>query len=211
MPANNQYARTWSSSNTAAVTISPSGNPAGTTATITGAAAGTSTITVTAGGATHSITVTVVEPASGSIPIKTPNDGNAFKPLWNDDPMLGDGHYEHVFYPDRSLPAFNVFFHNGSIHLEDIISDGNYAGVTAVPSNSKYAPYITVGVDKCGHPSIIFNYIPTEAEFRALVAALANPDDDFFIPVQLNLTRGGQTATITINMYYWESMLVAME
>ena len=199
----------WSSSNPSLATVDQDG-------VVTGVlAGGPVTITVTApNGARVRYSLMVlssgVPPQVPAIPVKQPNDGNAFKPVWDDDPMLGDGHYEHVFYPDRSLPApFNEFFHNGSIHLEDIISDGNYTGVTAAPSDPKYASYISVGTDKCGKPSVIYSYVPTEDEFKALVAALANPGDDFFVPVGLTLTRGTDTAGITINMYYWDSLMVA--
>jgi hypothetical protein len=210
IPTGNLHTRTWNSSSPSFATVAGSTGttPNGATATVTGVSGGTATISVSAGTATHSIQVTVRP--NTNLPLKDPNDGNAYKPYWHLDPAEGDGYYANVFYPDLNAgPPLNRFFHNGSLHLEDIIADGNYNNVTATTIDSKYAAFTTVGADKHGKMSIIYSYVPTETEFKQLIGGLPDPSADFKIPVQVRLTRGIQTATITINMYYWECLMVA--
>ena len=140
----------------------------------------------------------------GEIPVNKPGDG--FSPILNADAMLGDGYYSKFHFLKPDDPEENKWFHDGAIHLEDIITDGNYS-VTAKALASKYEDYITIGTcDRHGDkPSIIFSYRPTKEEF---ISAIVASDLDVKTPVQVKLTRGeGETATITINMNYRDCMV----
>jgi len=140
----------------------------------------------------------------GGLPVNAPAGG--FSPILNDDPDLGDGYYADVYFPDPTH-ANNKFYHNGAIHLEDIITDGNYENVTATAADAKYAPYITVGTCERhgGKPSVIFSYSATNEEWWDWV--LSYGDSDLTIPVQVTLTRDGKTATVTINMKYPDCLI----
>ena len=190
----------WTSSDNSVATVDQNGK-------ITAVGEGDAVITVTINGHSDTINVTV-NGNSNELPLK-PDGGDGYTPIRDTvNPMNGDGLYIKVFYPDRTDLTNNAFYHNGAIHLEDIIADGNYTGVTVTPTDAKYASYVTVGVDQHSKPSILFSYIPTEQEYRALVTALSSPDDDFYIPIQVQLTRDdGKSATVTINMYYWDSLI----
>ena len=91
--------------------------------------------------------------------------------------------------------------------MEDIIKDGNYTGVTAEAVDSKYAPYIELGACKQhpDKPAILFSYRPTEGDWLDWLAETGN--QDLTIPVQVLLTRGDQSATVTINMIYTDSLI----
>lgn len=136
----------------------------------------------------------------GELPVNKPDGG--FFPITNPDAMIGDGYYTKLNYRLPDDPKENEFYHAGSIHLEDIITDGNYSNVTAEAVEAKYKPFITIGACERhgGKPSIIFSYEPTSEEWLDAIVAL---DDNTTIPVQVKLTRDdGKTATITINMIY---------
>ena len=142
-----------------------------------------------------------------SLPIKTaPADG--FSPIRDiNSPMNGDGLYVKIFYPDLTHPNNNVYYHDGSIHLEDIIADGNYSGITAKAVDAKYKDYISVGVDHHGKPSIIYSYVPTNQELLDW-AMSHGPMEDIFMQTQVEISRAdGKTAVITINMFYWNSSM----
>ena len=198
---------TWSIVNTAAVDFDDDADKDN---CFVGVAPGVSTITLTIGEgdeaitATITVTVTDVTGPTGT-PTGTPTPTPAtelpvnpgpFTPIFNDNPDIGDGYYGifNFLYQDQSM-----WIHNGAIHLEDIITDGNYAGVT-VSAPSKYAAFITIGTCH-GKPSVVYSYEPTEAEYLAWRSA--NGNDDIVIEVSVTLTRGDQTATVKINMTYW--------
>ena len=170
---------------------------------VTGLATGSAAISVTApNGITATYTITVTEPVTDTrLPVITPPNG-VFVPITDPDPMRGDGYYAMVNFKDYDNPEKNELYHYGSVHLEDIISDGIYSGVTATAVDAKFAPYITIGpCDRHGNkPSIIFSYEPTNQEwYDAIVAG----DDDTPIPVQVLLTRDdGKSAIVTIVMIY---------
>ena len=144
------------------------------------------------------------EPGDGKpgdeLPVNKPDGG--FFPITDPDAMIGDGYYAMINYMDPGNHEKNEFYHTGSIHLEDIITDGNYSNVTAEALEAKYKPFISIGT--CprhgGKPSIIFSYEPTSLEWAN---AFGNNDYDVITPVSLMLARDdGKTAEITINMIY---------
>ncbi|MCL2083652.1 MAG: hypothetical protein FWH06_00155 [Oscillospiraceae bacterium] len=137
---------------------------------------------------------------NGEIPVNKP--GGGFTPITDPDPMKGDGYYASIDFVEYDDPEKNELYHYGSIHLEDIITDGNYS-VTAEAVDDKYKPYITIGdCDRHGgKPSIIYSYEPTADEW--MQTRIIGGDQNMTIPVQVRLTRdGGETAVITVNMIY---------
>jgi hypothetical protein len=186
----------WSSSDESVATVDQNGK-------ITAVGEGEATITVTVNGHQDSIHVTVS--VDSTLPTKT-EPGDGFSPIRTvGNPMEGDGLYVKKFYPDLTNPNNNDYYHDGSIHLEEIISDGIYTGVTVTAVDGKYSGYITIGNDHHGKPSILYSYVPENAEFRAWAEA-HGMDDDIVIKTQVLLTRDdGKSATVTINMYYWDS------
>ena len=188
---------TWTSSPTGLVTVDANGN-------VTGVAEGTTTVRGTLiNGNYATITVNVNDPTK--LPVNNPSGG--FTPYRDpNDDDISDGYYEKFNYndPTNTNPAVNELYHYGSIHLEEIITDGNYTGVTASAVDSKYSAYITTGNDaNHNKPSVIFSYRPTNAEVKAFQATNPGYDDFISIPVQVLLTRGSQSATVTINMTYY--------
>jgi len=183
---------------------------------ITGIAQGTTVISVTApNGLTATFTINVVlesNPADNTqLPVNKPADG--FTPFLVHDARVGDSYFAKINFLEYGNPDpnFNLLYHTGSVHLEDIITDGNYNNVTAEAVNAKYAPYITIGV--CprhdNKPSIIFSYEPTNEEF--LEMQMNDGVNASKIPVQVKLTRDdGKTAVVTINMVY-NGSLVTMD
>ena len=180
---------------------------------ITGVAEGVAVISVTApNGLTATFTINVVTdaipPDNTQLPVNKPPDG--FTPLIVHDARVGDSYFAKINFPEYGNPDpnFNFLYHTGSVHLEDIITDGNYNNVTAEAVDSKYAPYITIGV--CprhdNKPSIIFSYEPTNEEFLEM-----QMNEGVYaskIPVQVKLTRGdGKTAIVTINLVYNGSLI----
>ena len=137
--------------------------------------------------------------------------GEGYSPIYNNDPMLGDGLYVMVFYPDLANVNNNEKYHDGAIHLEDIIADNNYTGLTATAVDEKYSAFITIGDDHHGKPSIIYSYVPSNNEVLAWLA-LPEPKDDLCIKAQVLLTRtDGKSATITIDMYFWDSVITPLQ
>jgi len=189
----------WTSSNTTAVIIDTNGN-------IIGIGPGVAVITLTIDGISDSITVAV----SGPITDFEPNPG-PHTPITNTNPELGDAYYYQVDFRNLSNPTNNMVFHKGAIHLENIITDGNFDGVTVAAADPKYADFIELGAcpqhpDK---PAILFSYQPTNAEYIAW--ATANGDFNINIPVQVKLSRGGKSATVTINMLYQDCLVVVVQ
>ena len=142
-----------------------------------------------------------------TLPVKD-DDGNGYSPI--KDPasaMNGDGLYFKIYYPDLDDTNNNAYYHDGAIHLEDVIGDGNYDGVTAAAVDPKYSDYITIGVDQHGKPSILYSYTPSNQELYDWAVA-HGMNEDIFIQAEVVLTRDdGKTATVTINMYYWYSSM----
>jgi len=133
-----------------------------------------------------------------ALPVNTPSGG--FTPIVKDkDPMNSDGYYADLFFPDPASPN-NKYYHDGSIHLEDVITDNNFTGVTAAAVDPKYKNFIRIDTDHDNKPSIMYNYVPSADEWKQWAAQHQN--SDITIPVQVVLTRGAQTATVTINMIY---------
>jgi len=190
----------WTSSNPGIASVDKNG-------VVTGVSeGGPVTITVKApnGAKTHyTVTVLPADAPDTAIPLVTDN-GGGYTPVRNtDDPMDGDGLYVKRYYPDLTDPNNNAYYHDGAIHLEDVISDGNYSGLTAAAADKKYEPFISVGTDHHGKPSILYTYVPSSEELLGWI--IANGDAEFTIKTQVELARAdGKTATITINMYYWD-------
>ena len=201
VPSNTTDTISWSSSNPGVATVSSTG-------VVNAISDGTTIITVTAGSVSGTITVTV-NPGT-DLPLKAPNDGDAYKPIRNvGNPTDGDGYYCKAWLPDPTDPNNNELYHVGSIHLEDIIADGNYSGVTATATSSKYVSFITIGTDHHGKPSIMFSYLPSNQEMKDWKASYPGIDPCF--PVELTLSRNdGKSAVIKINMYYWDSLIATM-
>jgi len=208
-PPNSTDKPTWTSSNTDIATVDPE------TGKIIGIAVGETIVTVTVNGKTDSITVTVKDHDGGGgndeLPVNKPDNG--FTPIIVPDHRIGDGYYAKINFLeyDNKDPNFNLLYHTGSVHLEDIITDENYNNVAAEAVDAKYAPYITIGA--CARhenkPSIIFSYEPTNDEFIQM--QLNGGINVSKIPVQVKLTRDdGKTAVITINMVY-NGSLVTMD
>ena len=188
----------WSTSNGAAVDFDDEADGDG---CFIGMAVGTSTITVTIGEGEETITATItVTVTDGTMPpnpgTELPVNPGPFTPITAPDPMNGDGYYCKHDFTDEASTENNFIYHNGAIHLEDVITDGNYTGVT-VSATGPYAPYISIGNDHHGKPSIIYNYLPTNQQW---IDQLGH--GEMLIPVQVRLTRGTQSATVTINMTY---------
>jgi len=195
----------WTSADPNVATIDSNGK-------ITAVGEGEATITVTVNGHTDSITVTVTVPApeeDTTLPTKATDPSDGYKPIIQDvnDPENGDGWYGTRFYPDLADPINNHVYHEGAIHLEDIIADGNYAGVTATAVDEKYTNYIKIDTDRHGKPSLMYNYVPSSDEMLDWVSN-HGPDEDVFVKTQVELTRDdGKSAIITIYMYYWGSLI----
>jgi len=129
--------------------------------------------------------------------------------MFDEDIYEGDGWWGVYSFLDSDEGELYNLYHIGSFHLSDIIADGNYTGVTLTPVISgKFGNTIRIGTDKCNEPSILYEYTPTLPELKALLAALTGQYDDFFFPVDVVLTRGEQSATITLHLYYWDSMFL---
>ena len=188
----------WATSNSSAVDFDDEEDDGG---YFIGVAVGTSTITVTIGEGEEAITATItVTVTDGAIPppdTELPVNPGPFTPTVNGNPVSGDAYYGIFNFLDASQ---NSEEHKGAIHLEDIITDGNYAGVSASAA-SPFASFISTGNDHHGKPSIIFSYRPAESEFVS-----AGGVDSLVIPVAVTLTRGTQSAIVTINMIYTGSM-----
>ena len=150
-------------------------------------------------------------PSDKDLPVRRPDGG--FTPITDRDPRIGDGYYAKINFLEYGNPDpnYNLLYHTGSVHLEDIITDGNYDGVTATAVDAKYAPYITVGLCERhgGKPSVIFSYEPTNMEF--LTMQLGDGINASWIPVQVRLVRGdGREAVVSVNMVY-NGSLVTMD
>jgi hypothetical protein len=198
LPAGATSKPVWSSSDPAVATVDQSGK-------ITAAGEGTATITVTVDGKSDTIKVTVS--SDNKLPLVDDPKTGGYSPIYDADPEFGDGLYAMVNYADRNNPVVSPYIHDGSIHLEDIIADGKFSGLTLTVTEAKYKNYIKLGDDKCGEPSIIFNYIPTGGEYDAFRDS-PDPDKELSFPVEVTLTRSdGKSATITINMYYWGCLM----
>jgi len=203
-PTNATVTPTWSSSAAGVASVSPTTGR--TNIVITGLSPGVTTITVTAGTLSRNIQITVT--ADTALPVKPPNDGTGYMPRWAEDPLDGDGWFGIYTYMASDVGDLIHLFQPASIHLEDIIADGNYSGVTVAATNSKYRDFVKIDLDDCGEPSIILEYVPTKQELIALLAALSGPNDDFYIPIEVTLTRIDKTATVTLHMYFWESLMM---
>ena len=193
----------WSANNATYFTLGSVSSTDG-SSSITGLAVGSATVTLTIGSGaaavTDTITVTVVAADPGpDIPIKP---GDSFTPIYNGDPETSDAYYGVFNFLDSSQ---NELFHNGAIHLEDVISDGNYANVS-VTAPAPYTSSITIGTDQHSKPSIIFSYAPTNTVWKNYYDSHGG-DANLVIPVQVTLTRGSQSATITINMTYMDCLV----
>ena len=205
-PANSTDKPVWTSGNPDVAAVDPN------TGEITGVAVGETVITVTVGDKSDSITVTVTNPSNSTeLPVNKPEDG--FTPIIDHDPRIGDSYLAKINFLEYGNPDpnFNVLYHTGSIHLEDIITDGNYSNVTVEAVDAKYAPYIAIGVCERheNRPSIIYSYEPTNDEFIQM--QLNDGINGSKIPIQVKLTRDdGKTAVITINLVY-NGSLVTMD
>ena len=163
---------------------------------------------------TDSIRITVTDGNGGTgdgddtdLPVGT----GPFTPETNSNAMLGDGYYYKADFNDLSNTGNNAFYHNGSIHLEQIITDGNYSNVTVSGvSPSKYAPFISIGADQHGKPSIIYSYAPDNQDW--LDCLTSGNGSNLIIPVQLTLSRDdGKSASVTINMIYPGCLITLLE
>ena len=200
-PPNSTERPVWSSSSNTTATVTNAATGPNLSTTVTGVAPGKITLSVKAGAITKSIQVTVQPGAT--LPVKTPNDGAGYKPVYNSDALEGDGYYGTVYYPNLDNPLWNNVIHYGSIHLEDIISDGNYEGVAISPVESRFSGSFKIENDKHGKPSIIYSYFPSEQEYRNW----PSNGGDINIKAQVVLTRGAHTATVTLNLYYWDTTM----
>jgi hypothetical protein len=190
-PVNSTDAPIWTSSDPSVAKVDPD------TGKITGIAAVEAEITVTVGGHTDTITITVTDP--NALPVNTPAGG--FAPDISNGVPDGDAYWAKFNF-EFPTPEKNEVYHLGAIHLEDIIKDGNYDNVTAMAVDAKYRPYITVGDDHHGKPSVLFSYRPSEQEWLDWLDA--NNNWDITIPVQVTLTRDdGKSAIVTIIMCYY--------
>ncbi|MCL1810073.1 MAG: hypothetical protein FWG42_09965 [Clostridiales bacterium] len=186
----------WNTSNTGVAIVDSSGN-------IIGVGEGTATITLTIDGVSDTITITVVPATTGGGGgSELPVNPGPFTPIYNGNPETGDGSYYKQDFKDPSNALNNIYYHGGAVHLEDIITDGNYAGVTATAVDSKYAANIELGAcsQHSGKQAILFSYKPTKEELRSYMAAQGKMN--ISIPVQVLMQRGSQSASVTINMLY---------
>jgi len=144
------------------------------------------------------------EPDGDRLPINTPADG--FTPFYDEeDPDNSNSFFGKFNYFSSDIPSKTIF-HFGSIHLEDVFTDGDYNYVTAAAADAKYADFITIGDDRHGKPSIIYSYEPTKQEWSDFLTAKAG--DTLIIPIQVELARGGRSAVITVNMTYHDCLVV---
>ena len=190
----------WSGDNGTAIDLDVSLD--GKTATVKGRAKGTVHITIwievdEGEILEHTITVTVTDGGGGG-ETDLPVGEGPFVPIYNGDPEAGDGLYGKANFMDPGNPEDNLIFHNGAIHLEDVITDGNYSNVTAA-AEAPFGSYITIGSDHHGKPSILYSYFPTNQEWKDRLGA---SDPLCTIPVKVTLTREEQSAVVTIHMIY---------
>jgi hypothetical protein len=148
------------------------------------------------------------------IPLVTPSGGTEgiYKPIFTGDPLYSDGFWLKHKYDEPDHPDVNKIYHIGAFHLEDIIEDGDFAGLTVTPQDPKFGN--SIRLDNCpvhpGTPSIVFDYLPTEQEYLEAVGAITPPETRIHIPAKVDLTRAdGKTATITLLLYYYGSLLDA--
>jgi uncharacterized protein YjdB len=194
-PTNSTDTPVWSSSDTNVATVDPA------TGTITGVAVGEAIITVTVGNVSDTITVTITDPTL--LPLKS-GEG-PYKPELGDIEN-GDAYYSKFDYMGNTEEG-NAIDHEGAIHLEDVIADGIYTGVTATAIDPRFNDYIYVGYDHHGKMSINFTYRPTVEEW--LEWALREWNWQLEIPVKVLLERDdGKSAEVTIVMWYYECLVV---
>ena len=155
---------------------------------------------------TDSIQITVSDGGDGGGDgTDLPVNPGPFTPDYNGNPATSDGFYFKMNFLDSSQ---DEDYHAGAVHLEAIISDNNYTGVEIKSvTPAKYAPYITMGncAQHAGKPSILYNYHPAGAEWLALIGEQGT--ENIKIPVQVELGRGSQSATVTVNMIFTGSLL----
>jgi hypothetical protein len=191
----------WSGSDPSVATVSPDG-------TITGVSPGTATITLKIGDFTDTLVVTVVEQGGGGKSLPVVDSPSGFMPRTDDNPENGNAYYAQINFRKPTDMESNRLFHEGSIWLEDIITDGNYDGVVAESMDAKYAGDITVGNDRHGKASVMYSYRPVNQELADWQAAYGTQGFEIKVPVKL--TRGGESAVVTIVMYYGGCMVTLL-
>ncbi|MCL2112043.1 MAG: Ig-like domain-containing protein [Clostridiales bacterium] len=186
----------WSSSNPAIAKVDQNGN-------ITGVAVG-GPVTIVAkapNGAKAMFTIKVVpeEPAKPDtdLPIKE-TAGGFFTPIIEANAFNGDSYYGVVNF---EFPEKNKIHQHGSIHLSDIIADGNYEGITVTPVDPKYDGMFYIAEDKHNELSLFYSYFPTNDEWVDWITE--HQSWAITIAAEVELVRDdGMSAIITVHMTY---------
>ncbi|MDR0906078.1 MAG: Ig-like domain-containing protein [Oscillospiraceae bacterium] len=185
---------TWTSGDETIATVDPD------TGEVTGVSPGKVTITATGeDGQSNSYTILVVDstqpPISNELPLKTPDDPNkGFMPV------AGDEFDGKVYFLDLNDAKSNIVDRQAAIHLEDIIDDGDYAGITVEPLNPAHAGKFSIGLDDVhGKLSLLSSAIPTNQEVCDQIFG-PNPQEQPTLTTTVRLTRAGDGATADVKI-----------
>jgi hypothetical protein len=156
-------------------------------------------------GVKHTILITVVVGSGGEERgLKTPNGGvDGYIPEVNPDDASES--YSQIWKGSKENPTSNPT-NAGSIwfsNILDTINAGNLSGVAIANVEAGYEGVFTIGTDKGGHPSIIYNKKPTAAEWEA--ASAASPVKH---TTTLTFTFDGKSYDIKVTLLYDHSLIL---
>jgi hypothetical protein len=143
--------------------------------------------------------------------------GGSFDPEIDvNNPWNGRSGIFHFTFPgavvgvpdDTTLPVVNRDqpYRAGSFPLADIISEGPLTGITVTATNPRHAQFVSIGENDHGELSVLFE--PFITFDQAIEMGMAG---DIFLewtfPLEVTLTRGTQSATVTLNASFWGSLV----
>ena len=145
--------------------------------------------------------------------VKTPSDSRGFAPIIGVDDLTDDRYTAFIeFDPLTGEYKDYAHYHDGYIHLKDIVIGEDLDSVTAKATDSKYAKYIDVAecTQHPGEQSIRYSYEPTYREFFDGNQYGKGPY--MILPIEVELTGAdGKSAKVNIQMKYSEYYNIGWE